>query len=42
MLRPRMVVWPSWIPPRRFWLLLAWLFGLVGAVCLVVGAAAMK
>ena len=39
--RPRMVVWPPWSPPRRFWLVLAWLFGVVGGVCLAVGAAAV-
>jgi len=39
--RPRLVMWPSWTPPRPFWVVLAWLFGLVGGVCLVVGAAAV-
>jgi hypothetical protein len=28
-----------WTPSRRFWLLLAAVFGVVGGVCLAVGAA---
>lgn len=42
MRRPQMVSWPSWTPPRLFWLVLAWLFGVAGGVCLAVGAAAVR